>query len=268
MLGPRLIDLGNPVSDHPLNRGLVAWWLPLPNNQGGTRLYDITTKRGSGTLTGGPTWVPGPAGFQAIDCVRASTQYATGALASTAQTAWTIACWLATATLTSSDGTITFNGSPGSNGYGFRQYTSLNLNLIADGVANQAAGAGYTLAAGVWTHAVCTRSGGTSTLYVNGVQISTGASGINTPTAGGTSVGARSNGTQPWGGKVTDHQIWTRGLSASEVWSVYTQARRDYPDQLRRYTPRTWSFASAPVAATASTPPLLPQRTRFFYARR
>lgn len=36
------IDLQNPVNrHHPINNGLVAWYLPLPGLDGGTTLYDI-----------------------------------------------------------------------------------------------------------------------------------------------------------------------------------------------------------------------------------
>src|SRR5690349_4775681 len=76
---PQLIDLGNPVADHPLNLGLVAWWLSLPNNSGGTRLFDITGHGNTGTLTAGPTWrtglpVWGP-GFSSLKFVTGSSQY-------------------------------------------------------------------------------------------------------------------------------------------------------------------------------------------------
>lgn len=50
---------------HPLNRGIVGWWPGLPGMSGGPRLLDIDG-RNHGTLTNGPTWVPGADGFGAL----------------------------------------------------------------------------------------------------------------------------------------------------------------------------------------------------------
>lgn len=52
------VDLRNPVSNHPLNRNLVAWWLPLDNNMGGNTLFDLKY-RYPGSLGAGsasPSW--------------------------------------------------------------------------------------------------------------------------------------------------------------------------------------------------------------------
>lgn len=52
------INFANSVSNHPLNAGLVGWWLPLRNNSGGRTLFDLCGKT-HGTLTNGPTWTAG-----------------------------------------------------------------------------------------------------------------------------------------------------------------------------------------------------------------
>jgi uncharacterized protein YodC (DUF2158 family) len=58
MIG-RYLNLGSPVETaHPLNLGLVSWWLPLPNNSGGFTLFDLM-RRNNGTLTNGPAWAAG-----------------------------------------------------------------------------------------------------------------------------------------------------------------------------------------------------------------
>lgn len=50
------VDLSNPINwDHPLNRGLVGWWLALPQWSGGTKWYDLCGKY-DGTLMSGPSW--------------------------------------------------------------------------------------------------------------------------------------------------------------------------------------------------------------------
>jgi len=46
------VDLSNPINyNHPLAKGLVGFWLPLPSLAGGTKLYDLTRYRTHGTLT-------------------------------------------------------------------------------------------------------------------------------------------------------------------------------------------------------------------------
>ncbi len=54
-----ILNTSNPVNrGHPLARGLVHWWKPLPHNWGGNVLYDIVggnhaTKNGTVTLWNG-----------------------------------------------------------------------------------------------------------------------------------------------------------------------------------------------------------------------
>ena len=46
------VNLITPVNwQHPLNRGLVAWWLVMPGNNAGSKLVDITKYGNDGTLT-------------------------------------------------------------------------------------------------------------------------------------------------------------------------------------------------------------------------
>jgi hypothetical protein len=61
-----IIDTRNPIEwRHPLNRGLVSWWLPFGPWQGGGTLRDLA-RRNHGTLTNGPTWAAGRDGFGAV----------------------------------------------------------------------------------------------------------------------------------------------------------------------------------------------------------
>ncbi len=54
MLGESLadVDLSSPINlAHPLARGLVGFWLPLPSLSGGMKLYDLSRYRNHGTLS-------------------------------------------------------------------------------------------------------------------------------------------------------------------------------------------------------------------------
>lgn len=67
------INYGQPVNwSSPLTRGLVSWWLTLPNTKGGGKWFDLCG-RNHGTLTNmapATDWVPStrPGGFGALDC--------------------------------------------------------------------------------------------------------------------------------------------------------------------------------------------------------
>ena len=61
MLGS-YVDLGNPVADHPLNYGLVAWWQPLPGSAVGTTVRDLKGLYPA-TLTNFPSSPTATSGF-------------------------------------------------------------------------------------------------------------------------------------------------------------------------------------------------------------
>lgn len=68
-LGP--INLSNPINRaSPLAQGLVGAWFGLPNNSGGSRLWDVSGNHRHGTLTNMNAvtdWVPSPYGFSGLN---------------------------------------------------------------------------------------------------------------------------------------------------------------------------------------------------------
>jgi hypothetical protein len=73
----RYVDLGKPLNrNHPLTRDLACLWLPLSNNWGSTKLYDICGLN-HGNLTNGPTWINGPYGLS----FNGTSNYVTSSLA-------------------------------------------------------------------------------------------------------------------------------------------------------------------------------------------
>jgi hypothetical protein len=53
------IFLPDPVSrHHPLNQGLVGWWLSVPGLDGGNQFYDLMGLLPA-TLTSGASWITG-----------------------------------------------------------------------------------------------------------------------------------------------------------------------------------------------------------------
>lgn len=70
----KLVDMVQPVNKlHPLNRGLVSWWIGLPGAQGSSRLMDVVSpgpNGNHGTLTNmhpETDWVSDDRGWNALD---------------------------------------------------------------------------------------------------------------------------------------------------------------------------------------------------------
>src|SRR5688572_2591053 len=94
----------------PLNRGLVSWYMVLPNRigGGGNTLRDLC-RRNHGTLTNGPTWsgsrAPGAFGSISLDGSNDYINLGTGNrfFGSSLTNPFTIVCWIRT-TIASSSG--------------------------------------------------------------------------------------------------------------------------------------------------------------------
>lgn len=245
MLG-KYLDLGNPVADHPLNQSLVSWWLPLPNNSGGSRLFDL---RGGnhGTLTSGPTWTAGPNGFGAVqfdgsndyvDLGNAPQLEITGHL--------TLAAFVRTTDLSGYRELLQCaqGGSP-FNGYGFGTGSNGNkFGYWQNGFSDwQNSGTDckddkYHL----WTVTVDSATG---SFYLDGRPDGTFSAGSRSASGQQKSIGAGANVPRYLACKLGCLWVYSRALSASEVAGLYDQTLRGHPDTLRRWTPRVWSFGTA-----------------------
>lgn len=244
---PGRIDLTRPVNwDHPLNRGLVAWWLPLPGRLGNT-LYDIAG-RTHGTLTNGPTWAAGPNGFAAVNTSGGShvaapdwTNLAAGDFA--VAVAHTPTTWGGTGFCALFD-----KGTSGPN----RQMSIFfdgSGNVSYHGIGCQPSPTGFPatgMTAGRPWHFVLSRTGSTCTCYVNGASKGTFTEASTTAGPGGTWQfgGNPSGGGGTYSGTYHHVAYYRRGLSASEPGGLYEQWVRGHPDTLRRWSPRAWGFGA------------------------
>lgn len=260
----------NPVvREHPLNQGLVGWWMGLPHNSGSNTLFDLMGLN-NGTLTNGPTWTAGQNGFGAVrfdgvdDYVNCGR---TAQMQCTAISTFEIYLWINSfpgsgklyiSNLFSDDSnTTTLSsiwriGSQGSSSYAKR----IGINFCD--TANRDTQNNTDLTAQVWTHVVVTTDGTNARWYLNG-QLDTTSAYTYTPRSSSANfyIGASADwgggggGTRNFDGVISSIRYWpTRALSASEVAALYDQTLRGYPDLLRWYAPRVWSF---PVAAGGTT---------------
>lgn len=254
MLG-RHIDLGNPVADHPLNNGLVAWWLPLPNNQGGSRLFDL---RGAnpGTLVNGPTWAADPNGFGAVRCTGTTQRVvtaATSALFPSATTA-TVAVWHRKTDTTNRDSAGFGSDSTVSSARCGAHLPFTDGNVYWDWGGTTAGSTRVSAAVTSdtrWHLWAFTVGGGLGMrIYRDGVLL---ASNAATPsrTAGGNFVlNSGNSSVSPGPGDLAEFGavwVYSRALSPGEVAALYDQGARGHPDTLRRWTRRAvlWVPAGA-----------------------
>lgn len=223
---------GQPVNwSHPLNRGRLAWWLPLPWWSGGIRLQDLCGKA-HGTLTDGPTWSgrrgrPGALApelqFDGTNDYVLTSNLDTGSV-------FTLAFWARNEATSSTIRAVC--RSSAANAASLYRWSDGTWAFYTEGSTNNAlTSTGATGTA--WTHVVGVYDGTTKYLYINGVLhnsfvVTTGASGSAAFRIGGDAF------SQMWQGGIGDGRVYNRALSASEVQQLYQLSRRGYPGVLNR----------------------------------
>jgi hypothetical protein len=269
--GPKLIDLGNPVERaHPMNRGLVGWWLPLPNTVGGTRLWEIMHPgTDTGTLTSGAGWAPGTNGFQAVafdgtdDYVSVSDNTDFDLAGVTTGTGYAFACWFRRLTHDTNDAPACKRGGTALADVGWDMMMTDGGDIltvtVSDGTNSRGANSLTAFNdSSRWYHVLWTHTtAGRGRLYVNGKR----EFDDNWPDIDDCSnaqpllFGIGPASSSPFNGRMTDVRIWQRGFDTDEdAWAYYDQSRRGNPDLLRRYSPAVWSFGKSAAAGPVDDP--------------
>ncbi|HVJ82718.1 MAG TPA: LamG-like jellyroll fold domain-containing protein [Planctomycetia bacterium] len=237
-----LIDLGNPVADHPLNRGLVGWWLPLPNNSGGSNLHDITSKRNVAAFTNAPGWATAPNNSRSL-LYNGTTNYLTCSktLLSSETKMSFVASILPAAGSSGSTRTIIGWGTNG--GPQFRVNTTDVLGFVKQDIASIGAGTG-TVTLGAWNHVVGTydSSSGAYQFWINGVDAG-GGTNSQALVAGAPIFGRHgTSGVEFFSGRIGDVRIIAgRVMTRSEVFANYREWRAGYPNLLRRWSRKSFA---------------------------
>ena len=263
----------NPVSRHPMNRGLIGWWLPLRGRSGGASMWSLrpgtTAPAGltiqAGSLSAPPSWSSGPNGFASARLAGTGDMIVVPHAAAMNSPHITASCWFC------------LDAAPASNGYhsllvkasgstwaapfaawALRVERSARTNNVARLVAWVNDGAdpacfaigGSEVTAGEWHHAAVSYDGNALTVYLDGVR-----EGVCTPavplatSSFGLHLGCRPGGSDNLRGRITDVRLASVCLSGAEVRADYRDALQGRPRTIRWLKPRV---SDAPLLATVS----------------
>lgn len=244
------IDLGKPVSDHPLNQGLLHWYLGLPPLAGGSLLEDIQGFSPA-TLTNGPLWDVDANNFPCLS-FDGTNDYATAGDVDDVEgiTALSISAFVLSTTLAGgTDGLryITSKEDGGGLIWILRQLTGGDklqwYCQTGAGTFGPQEVTGFT--ANTWRHVTAT--------YQSGVGLDLYLDGVATSSTGFSTIGTLSTNTAPlaigslpstsgraWSGFISDVRYAARRYSQNEAWELAVQAYQGYPDLLRHYPTRAY----------------------------
>lgn len=244
------INLGNPVSSSPLNNGLVGWWLGLRNNSGSPTWFDLVNQQ-NGTLVSGYSWSALPNQFNGLS-LSSSNAYLPDRSFGTG--AYSAACWVYPTALSGYQNLLrSDSGLGGVGNFWFLRVNGTGLEWYPSNIGG-VIGVG-SLSNNNWYLVVGTRDGsGNSALYLNGVQLGTNTGATNNAGGSGnpTWIGSLSGSIEFFAGTVGAAWMWNRALSTDDVWRLYDQTLRGYPDTLRRRSRRSSVYVatSPPPAST------------------
>lgn len=214
-------------STNPVPNGLIGWWtLDTVNTYGGFAYDKSTTTSRTGTITGSPTVVTGTIN-QGLTFSGSSQYIDAGTSPITGTQAFTLSAWIKpTAFDNNYHGALSIGGSSvGANAYIGLVGTTQGgtANTIGGGIYGSNYGSGVAVTS-TWSHVVLTfsgGSGGTLTLYVNGVAKFTTTA---TPSLTSTNIKIGRIGTDTiydFSGGIDDARLYNRALSAAEVKALY-----------------------------------------------
>ena len=255
--------LPEPVNlNHPLARGLVAWWLVVPGLDGGSNWYDLVGQNHGAltnmTTSGGGwrgTTRPGGLGHVLFD---GSNDYVA---ISPVSGEHTFTAWAFPLVVTGTHTVFDLSLQPVLSG----DWDALGIqsSKIYTYAGSYFTG-NTTLSPNAWVHLAVTLSNGNGVLYVNGVPDGTftGASSWDSFSWHSASLGAaRTTATpsQVWSGNLDDVRVYSRALSASEVGECYNNSRCGYPGLLNQtratyqFWPNTYTEVMSGGAGTAGS---------------
>lgn len=210
--------------------GLVGLWSFNGQDMSGVTAIDRSSGGNNGTLTGGPTVVPGVVG-QALNFDGNGDYVDAGANSITGTSPFTLSAWINTNQISAYSGAVAMGTSAidASAYIGTVETAQVGTNnSIGGGFYGRNYGSGITTT-GQWAHVVMTFTGGvggTATIYVNGQNL---VSEAKTPSLAVGTVRMGRIGTDTlydFNGSIDEVRLYNRALSAAEVLQLYRAGSR------------------------------------------
>lgn len=240
---------------HPLNRGLVGWWMRHPSVGGGHLMPDIGGRNIHGTLTNmdpGTDWVATPYG-PALDFDNSNGRVSLSSLQLDFIGDITISALIYPRSLAGGNLDHVWGGYNTSSPY---QGCALDVGTVIyfwDGSAWRSSSAS-AVTTSAWQVVTASVIGGTVYFYASGVPFGSSITTARTSYTGERAIGARAvDSSSPFDGCIAWVMLHSRGLSAAEVAMVAAEGRSGFPTLLSR--PRR-HFAKA--AAGGGGGPVIP----------
>lgn len=236
------IDWSDPLTDHPLNRGLV--FAPILGGPGwrSKRLIDASPRRNHGALVNGVTWQAGARPALSFDSV--SSQYAV--VDAYWQLPLTISCWVHLQGAVNG-AIVKVGGVNDGVGLGIGDGSTMsndgrNLMLVRGGKGfNDAA---LTVPDG-WSFVAAAVSSSAIQFIVASASVVV-STGSTNPATSDSRIGGYVAG-RYLDGLVADPRIYNRALSTSEVAALHQQGLLGNPDLYRRVRSRRRAATITPV---------------------
>lgn len=236
------IDMMQPLNVlHPLQQGLVGFWVPVPQLQGGTHFFDLSLyRRDFDDWNGTPAWqvATRQGGFCAID-FPGSDDWMDLSSEINLGTVNTIAFWIRW----DSFGNIPIASYPSSGNYPCYALSAARWYYSAsDGTQRFFYfDLSTALVANTWYLLSVTRKDTAIRFFVNGKFVHAHTFNAENPAMHIGRLGAIWDGSLDFNGKLSDIACWTRCLGDDEVWSFYEESLAGYPTLLNRGSRRGWS---------------------------
>ncbi len=217
-------SLPQSISLTVLPSGTEAYY-PLDTGTG-DRAYDMSANSNDGALTGNPSWITGQVG-DALS-FNGSSQYVTipdnSSLDQTGDL--TIEAWVNLANYTNTNEIVAKTVGSGSTNttYDLRtQAGTGDLQFLGYDSALRTVTSTVPVGTGGWHQVAVTKTGGTATLYIDGLVEGQGSVGTTTTNTSNLKLGARDdlNASNFLNGDIDEVRIYDRALSAAEISGDY-----------------------------------------------
>jgi hypothetical protein len=248
LLNTKIVDVTNPINwQSPLNKGLVSWWLNLPNAgwRGGKKLYDLVRggrKPNDATILGNTSWVRGgrPGGYGALNFNRSTSldcvDCGNPTILQTGDIDFSVSGWVKKF---GEPGTLMI-AIKGADAGAVHEWSIFFFGgSIYFRVQNGAASVnvGSSLLDNVWYHFVASHDAVNDNISItlNGTtRVTTSYSGGITVSSDTVKLATDSgqSGGRMLDGQLDDIRFYRTALGSAEVYALYEQSRRGYPDIL------------------------------------